>query len=226
MKPGMVLLGLAALCAASPRLPAQAPAARRIIDVHVHAYAADPRWAQRTPNPATGVPLSAVTEEAHRRATMEQMRRHNVVLAVVSNGGPPADVVQRWVAAAPGSFVPAVGFEDPGEVTPEWIRAEHRAGRLRVIGEIGAPYAGRSAGDAAYEPYFALAEELDIPIAVHVGTQGGGATYAGSPAYRMELNRPLRLEDVLARHPRVRVQLMHAGWPFADETVALLRGHP
>jgi predicted TIM-barrel fold metal-dependent hydrolase len=205
--------------------PGHTPA-RRIIDVHMHVYATDPRWERRAPNPVTGVPLTATTEDAHRRATLEQMRKHGVVLAVISNGTPPADVVRRWVAAAPERFVPAIGFDAPGAVTPEWIRSEHGAGRLRVIGEIGAPYAGYSAGDSAYEPYFALAEELDIPIAVHAGTPGGGATYGDHPKYRMEFNRPLRLEEMLVRHPRARVQLMHAGWPFTDETVALLKGHP
>jgi hypothetical protein len=32
------------------------------------------------------------------------------------------------------------------------------------------PYAGLTLSDAKYEPYLALAEELDIPVAVHTGT--------------------------------------------------------
>ena len=211
--------------AAAQSLPA--PAKRRVIDMHVHVYASDPRWEKRVANPVSGVRPADTTEDAHRRATLEQMRRFGVILAVISNGDDPKTAVrQRWVAAAPGKFIPAIGFDAPGEVTPEWIRAEHRAGRIKVIGEIGAPYAGYSAGDDAYEPYFALAEELDIPIAVHAGSTGGQATYNDYPKYRMELNRPLRLEDMLARHPRARVQVMHAGWPFIDEAVALLKAHP
>lgn len=206
----------------SPTTPTQRP----VIDMHMHVYASDDRWEKRVPNPATGIPLSATTEDAHRQATLEQMRRFNVVLAVISSKSPTTPVQSRWLAAAPGMFIPAISFDAPGEVTPAWIRAEHRAGRIKVIGEVGAPYAGYSAGDVAYEPYFALAEELDIPIAVHAGSAGGQATYNGYPKYRMELNRPLRLEDMLARHPRARVQMMHAGWPFIDETVALLKAHP
>jgi predicted TIM-barrel fold metal-dependent hydrolase len=198
-----------------------------VIDVHVHVYATDARWKARVPNPATGAPLREVTESEHRLATLEQLRRFNVVRAVISDGNAPTSpAVARWQAEAPGKLIPAIAFSAPDEVSPEWIRAEHRAGRVAVIGEIGAPYAGFSAGDSAYEAYFALAEELDIPIAVHMGSAGGQATYNGSPKYRMELNRPLRLEDVLARHPRARVQVMHAGWPFADEMVALMKAHP
>jgi uncharacterized protein len=209
--------------------PVAAPAQRRlpVIDMHMHVYSSDPRWDARVPNPITAAPLTAVTEDAHRRAVIEQMNRFNIVLAAISNGGAPESAVQqRWMAAAPGRFVPSIGFNAPDEVTAEWIRNEHRAGRIKIIGELAPPYAGYSAGDAVYEPFFALAEELDIPIAVHAGSAGGVATYNGFPKYRMELNRPLRLEDMLARHPRARLQLMHAGWPFTDETVALMRAHP
>lgn len=38
----------------------------------------------------------------------------------------------------------------------------------------------------------------------------------------MALGRPLALEGVLARHPKLRVSLMHAGWPYRDETIAVL----
>jgi len=42
----------------------------------------------------------------------------------------------------------------------------------------------------------------------------------------MALNDPLLLEEMLLRHKRLRVLLMHAGWPFLESTVALLYAHP
>ena len=42
----------------------------------------------------------------------------------------------------------------------------------------------------------------------------------------MALNDPLLLEEVLLRHKRLRVLLMHAGWPFLESTMALLHAHP
>ena len=217
--------GWLALPPAAAQSPAPRPPARRIIDVHMHAYAADARWTARVPTPVSGTPMTAVTETGHREATVAEMRRHNVVLAVVS-GNLAGGAMARWLTSDTARFRLGVAFDGPDEVTVEALRAEYRAGRLQMIGEIGAPYAGRSAGDSAYEKFFTLAEELDIPIAVHAGTAGGGATYNGSPRYRMELNRPLHLEEMLARHPRARVLVMHAGWPFVDETVALLGLHP
>jgi hypothetical protein len=34
------------------------------------------------------------------------------------------------------------------------------------------------------------------------------------------------LEEVLIRHPKLRIYVMHAGWPMADKTIALLWAHP
>jgi hypothetical protein len=53
-----------------------------------------------------------------------------------------------------------------------------------------------------------------------------GAVELGMPAIRPSLGNPLRLEDVLARHPRLRLFVMHAGWPFLDEMIALMHAYP
>jgi predicted TIM-barrel fold metal-dependent hydrolase len=42
----------------------------------------------------------------------------------------------------------------------------------------------------------------------------------------MKLANPLALEGVLVRHPKLRLWVMHAGWPLADEMVGLLYAHP
>jgi predicted TIM-barrel fold metal-dependent hydrolase len=44
--------------------------------------------------------------------------------------------------------------------------------------------------------------------------------------YRARLSSPLLLEDVLVRHPKLRVNVMHAGFPMLDDTLALLYAHP
>ena len=43
---------------------------------------------------------------------------------------------------------------------------------------------------------------------------------------RARNHHPLALEDVLVRHPRLRVYVMHAGYPMLDEMQALLYAHP
>ena len=47
-----------------------------------------------------------------------------------------------------------------------------------------------------------------------------------SARYRAELGRPLSLEESLLRHPKMRLYVMHAGWPLIDEMLALLLYHP
>jgi len=47
-----------------------------------------------------------------------------------------------------------------------------------------------------------------------------------SAHYRVELGRPLALEESLLRHPKMRLYVMHAGWPLIDEMLALLFYHP
>jgi hypothetical protein len=42
----------------------------------------------------------------------------------------------------------------------------------------------------------------------------------------MAAGDPLRLENVLLRHKRLRLLVMHAGWPRLEAIVALLYGHP
>ncbi len=45
-----------------------------------------------------------------------------------------------------------------------WLRAEIKAGRIGFLGEITSQYAAMPPTDPRLEPYFALAEELNVPV--------------------------------------------------------------
>jgi hypothetical protein len=78
-----------------------------------------------------------------------------------------------------------------------------------------------------FEPYLAVAEELDAPVGVHLGAFYPGAPYfPGQEMFRAAGQTPLLLEPVLIRHPRLRVFVMHAGWPYLDDMIALLATYP
>ena len=66
-----------------------------------------------------------------------------------------------------------------------------------------------------------------MPVGIHLGEgpPGGAHTLGGSP-YRVRLGSPLQLEEVLVKHPRLRVWVMHYGSPFVDEMIAMLYSHP
>jgi hypothetical protein len=114
-----------------------------------------------------------------------------------------------------------------------WLRSQVRAGRIRVFGEIGAQYLGMAPNDPRLEPYYALAEELDVPVGIHLGIGPPGVAYADSPFppfkspnYRGAAGDPYLLEDVLVKHPQLRLYVMHAAWPDIDHMLYMLCMHP
>jgi predicted TIM-barrel fold metal-dependent hydrolase len=161
--------------------------------------------------------------------TLAAMRTFNIY-GVVS--GEPAPLA-RWMAAEPRRIMPAVDYRLPGTRGSRHVQARsindlrrlHAEGKLRVIGEIMAQYEGVSLDDPRMEPLWALAEELDVPVAIHMGPGEPGQPYSGG-GYRVALGDPLLLEPVLIRHPKLRVSVMHAGFPMADRMRALMFSHP
>jgi uncharacterized protein len=166
---------------------------------------------------------SPLTDEEVKRQTIEIMERRNIY-GVVSG---PVDHVASWGAAAPGRFIPGLHFilEAENHLSPDSLRQLVAEGLVEVFGEISNAYDGIPPDDPRMGPYWALAEELDIPVAIHVGGSPPGAPYAGHGA-RARLESPLTVEEVLVRHPRMRVYLMHAGYPMLDDLLAVLHMHP
>jgi predicted TIM-barrel fold metal-dependent hydrolase len=247
----MKLLLVAALTAASLAGPTSAAAKDRepIIDMHMHALAADEQgppplamctpipafdaWDQRRPygeqfmarlkHPPCADPVwSPVNDDEVRTRTLAVMERLNV-FGVLSG---PADKVEAWRKTRPQRFIPALAFALEPENSVEHLRALHSAGRLDVLGEVTTQYAGIAPGDPRLEPYWALAEKLDIPVQIHVGTGPPGVIYMGAEGYRAQLHSALTMEEVLVRHPKLRVYLAHAGYPMIDDLLALLYAHP
>jgi uncharacterized protein len=159
-------------------------------------------------------------------ATIEQMDRSNVVKAVISGDEGDFEASLRWKAKSPERFIVGYCFDNPAKADLAFIRKEAKAGRLHVVGEIAPQYEGIAPNDPLLEPIYALAEELDLPVAIHIGPGPPGAPYVGFPKYRMALSNALLLEDVLVRHPKLRLYVMHAGWPLINEMIGLLYAHP
>jgi len=169
--------------------------------------------------------MSSATDEAVMRETIEVLERRNIRGVTF---GPP-DLVEQWRAAS-DRIIPALPFTDR-DITPAEYRALHAAGRFELFAEITAQYRGLTLDDPVYDPYFALAQELDIPVGVHLGEgPPGGAHLLGGPGrpspYRVRLGSPLQLEELLIRYPRLRIWVMHYGSPFVDEMIAMLYSHP
>lgn len=195
-----------------------------IIDVHMHAHAANRFGKVGIPNPITGKPSAATTDDALLQAALAAMRRYNIVKAFASS---QLDSVERWRIAAPSLIVGGAQI-DQGITPPaaSQLRQYFLSGRLGFMGEVGAQYLGLSPTDSTLEPYFALAEELDIPVAIHTGISSPNTPYECCPKFRTSLGNPMLLEEMLIRHPKLRVNLMHAGYPYLQDTIAIMSVYP
>lgn len=220
-----------------------------IIDVHMHALPADdqgpPPVAMCTPfpvpvwdpalsygevfmgilkNPPCDDPVwSPLTDAELRFKTVAVMKERNV-FGVLS--GTP-ELVAQWREAAPGRFIPGLGFQlGPNALSPDALERLHLDGRLDVLAEVTNQYLGIAPDDERMEPYWELAEKLDIPVGIHLGNGPPGVIYLGADGYRARLHSALTMEEVLVRHPRLRVYIMHAGYPMLDDLLTVMYAHP
>lgn len=167
---------------------------------------------------------SPETDEGVMSQTVDAMERRNII--GVLSGTP--DRVAEWMAASPDRFLPGIGFQIGGDrqYSLDTLRTLYEEGRLAAFAEVVNQYVGIEPDDERMEPYWALAEELDIPVGIHIGTGPPGVIYLGSPNYRARMHSPLTLEEVLVRHPQMRVYIMHAAFPMLDDLLALMYAHP
>jgi len=108
-----------------------------------------------------------------------------------------------------------------------WLRAQYQAGQMRLMGELKYVYYGLPPTDPRLEPYWALAENSDIPVGIHSGRGPYVRREGCCPHFNDDLANPALLEPVLARHPNLRIWLMHQpGWDYVDEAIALMKAHP
>ena len=241
--PKSVILFLVSVCVVS----AQNTTATRppIIDVHVHTFgggganlgpmcpfnpqflASDPHsteapfgWAKQD---CTLVLEPAKTQDEYMKDMMAEYERLNVTAVVM--GDPQS--VKKWKEASPARIIMGTSFDGNGDkyVPVDQLRTAFTKDGFQVMGEVGLQYQGMSPSDPSVDKYFALAEELDVPVGIHMGTGGSGRANIAMPKFRGSMGNPLLLEEVLARHPKLRLWIMHAGYPMIDNLLTLLQAN-
>ena len=176
---------------------------------------------------------SPKTDEEVFEQTVAVMKKYNIVGML---GGKP-ELVKKWMDAAPGRFIAGLDFRLDRATTvtssdrnkpmsPDEMRAFYKSGGFTVLGEVLNQYAGIAPDDERMEPYWALAEELEIPVGIHIGGGGPGEVYLGNNKFRARLQSALTLEEVLVRHPKLRIYIMHMGYPLLDDLLAVLFNYP
>jgi predicted TIM-barrel fold metal-dependent hydrolase len=199
-----------------------------IIDMHMHTYQWNKYGDPPQPNLITSNVPEARTDAEAIDAYIAEMDRYNIVLAV---GSGELEMITAMQSQAQNRFLG--GIEFPRYTTPindrqeDWpeideLRQLYESDQLQIMGEITAQYAGVAPNDPKLEPYYALAEELDVPFCLHTGFGPPMSPYMGDPDFRMRYGNPLLLEDVLVNHPNLRIYIAHGGYPFIEETIALM----
>jgi hypothetical protein len=227
-----------------PTMVADAQEADRlpIIDIHVHALPVSPDFSMpvcpwflsnmpgsspgQAPPSFTNLdcvrPLQpASSTEDFQAKVLEAAERLNVTMVVSGDDA----IIRRWHEVAPARVVPSLGMFDTAEMSVERFRELLAGDFYQVMGEIAPQYEGMSPSDMSLDAYFGVAEELGIPVGIHMGTGGNGMANITQPAYRASMGRPFLLEDLLARHPNLKIWVMHAGYPMIDEMIALMGAH-
>jgi predicted TIM-barrel fold metal-dependent hydrolase len=210
-----------------------------VIDVHVHVMKVNPAFASdmcpwflksmpggdpNLPPPSflgtnCETPLQAAKSDVEYRETvLATAERLNLVM--VASGDP--GLLHQWKEAAPHRVIPSLSLSNAEAMSVEAFRDSLSSGFYEVMGEVAPQYQGMSPSDMSLDAYFGVAEELNIPVGIHMGTGGNGMANITSPKYRASLGRPFLLEDMLARHPKLKIWVMHAGYPMIDEMIALM----
>lgn len=199
-----------------------------IVDVHVHAW----NVVQDGPD--------APENRAHLERFLATTDSLNVVLFIAS--GPQA-FTNAWKEAAGDRMMAGPMFPCYGGVTPnegqrpcfesgsvfpniDWLREQYEHGTYEVMGELINPYAGMAYDNKQMGPYYALAESLDVPVAVHLRGAPPMTAQHCCPEFRLEFGDPLTLGKILARHPELRLHVMHADVTAMPELLLLLRQYP
>lgn len=163
-----------------------------------------------------------VTDQEVMDQTLEILQKHNIY------GMTSGSLVDDYIEKAGNRIIPGLNFSFfRKDLTPEKVQELLESGKYKVFGEVAIQYNGVSPSDSIFAPYAKIAEALDIPLGIHVGTGPPGAAYLpGVENYRGKLHSPLVVEELLMRHPRLRIYLMHAGYPMIDDLLAVLWTHP
>lgn len=135
------------------------------------------------------------------------------------------DAASRIAAGGGGRIqvMATVPMNDPEAAAAELRRARAKLGHVGV--EIGTSIGSRQLDDPAFEPFFAAAEELAMPVMLHPylsmiappdASMAGFhlANVVGNPVETFVGASRLIVGGVFDRHPELRVLLVHGGGAF------------
>jgi predicted TIM-barrel fold metal-dependent hydrolase len=88
---------------------------------------------------------------------------------------------------------------------------------LAVSGSGGLP-----PSEPAWDPFYKLCIEANVPALIFVGTTGLGSGMPGGNGIILDNCHPRHLDFVAARYPRMTIVAARPGWPWQTETNAVI----
>lgn len=206
----ILLIAISGSCWSQDSLP--------IIDMHLHALN-QAFSAERLcfPEPCEKVPSQVKDGSEILPKTIEQMNKHNIVLGALS--GYDYALTKRW-GEVDSRFVTSPVIGRPDKINFEELEKDIKEGNIKILGEVTSQYQGFSINAPEMDTIFSIAEKYDLPVLVHLGGLGGSAHFP------IEKGNPIDLNEVIRKHPKLRIYVENAAWPFGEEMIALMYINP
>jgi predicted TIM-barrel fold metal-dependent hydrolase len=130
----------------------------------------------------------------------------------------PDEYVAQFIARAPRKLI---GFASCDPTQPEhFTELQYAIQHLGLRGvKMGPIYAGFDPRAPLCDPVYRYCQQYGLPIMFHSGT-----TYNRDAP--LEYGRPWLFDEVAIRYPELRMVLAHAGHPFSEECLVVIRKHP
>lgn len=123
----------------------------------------------------------------------------------------PERIIQAWAAVDPFKGEAAIA------------EARKAIKDLGMLGFHFHPIMGHFAvNDRRLYPLFEVIDELKVPVMIDVGTTGMGAGLPGGLGAKIRHAHPSAIDELAADFPGLTIIAAHPGWPWVDETTAVV----
>ena len=130
----------------------------------------------------------------------------------------PNDYVASYVARDPARLI-GFGAVDPSDASAI-DELERMKSDLGLVGcKLGPIYQNVDPLGPEFLRVCEALERLELPMLIHQGT-----TFARAGS--LLLARPILLDEIALRYPKLKIVIAHIGHPWFDEAIAVVRRHP
>jgi len=193
-----------------------------MIDIHAHYFPSPDIYSDtflEESKRMRGRPIQLVTDYSDYWAKAEGVSKTVVFGGKARSAGlwvNDADVA-AFVDQHPDRLIGFLSLDPTQEGWQEEMVFGHRELKLRGI-KLMPMYAGFFPQDRSLDFLWRYASENQLPVLLHTGT-----TFVSNS--RLEVTRPVHIDEVAIRFPEVKIVMAHLGHPYEGEAIAVIRKH-